>query len=62
MTTTSDAKFKALIAAVIESEREYQNKVHVEMDSAKIDEYKGAIIALRNVLVNASEIRYRKDK
>lgn len=50
--------FEALVQRIIEREREYSLDIRIQKDASKIDEYKGAVIALRNVLVDASEIRH----
>lgn len=50
--------FESLVQKIIEKEREYSSSISSEKNSSKVDEYRGAIIALRNILVDASEIRY----
>lgn len=50
--------FESLVQKIINQEEVYKRLIRENKDASKIDEYKGAIIALRNLLVDASEIRY----
>ena len=53
-------KFEELVMRIIERERKYAAAIHEERDASKSDELKGAIIAIRNILVDAAEIRHLK--